>query len=136
MLAAVKPGVVAVTQSAIALLPDMVRVVLHLKQRVLLDHPGHFGAHIGPQQRGRKGGVVGGGEFVTHIVDQGSDDHVGIGADWDGGGGVIGMEDAASLPKITERLVKAGYTEEQLGNFWSGNALRVLGKAQAARKPA
>ena len=36
--------------------------------------------------------------------------------------------------KITERLVKAGYTEAQLANFWSGNALRVLGKAHEARK--
>jgi len=41
-----------------------------------------------------------------------------------------------TIPKITERLVKAGYTEAQLGNFWSGNALRVLGKAHDARKQA
>jgi membrane dipeptidase len=75
-------------------------------------------------------------QHVMHALDLVGPDHVGVGADWDGGGGVIGMEDAASLPKITERLVKAGYTEAQLGNFWSGNALRVLGKAQAARKPA
>ena len=44
------------------------------------------------------------------------------------------MNDVAAIPKITERLVKAGYTEVQLGNFWSGNALRVLGKAHEARK--
>ena len=71
---------------------------------------------------------------VMHALDLVGPDHVGIGADWDGGGGVTGMEDAASLPKITERLLKAGYTEAQLANFWGGNALRVLGKAQAARK--
>jgi len=59
-----------------------------------------------------------------------------VGADWDGGGGVTGMEDVSSIPKITERLVKAGYTEAQLGNFWGGNALRVLKAAQDARKPA
>ena len=75
-------------------------------------------------------------QHVMHALDLVGPDHVGIGADWDGGGGVIGMEDVASLPKITERLVKAGYTEAQLGNFWSGNALRVLGKAQAGAKPA
>ena len=73
-------------------------------------------------------------QHVMHALDLVGPDHVGIGADWDGGGGVIGMEDCASLPKITERLVKAGYTEAQLGNFWSGNALRVLGLAQKARK--
>ena len=39
-----------------------------------------------------------------------------------------------AIPKITERLVKAGYTEAQLTNFWGGNALRVLGKAHEARK--
>ena len=71
---------------------------------------------------------------VLHALDLVGPDHVGVGADWDGGGGVTGMEDVTALPKITERLVKAGYTEAQLANFWGGNALRVLGKAQAARK--
>jgi len=74
-------------------------------------------------------------QHVIHALDLVGPDHVGIGADWDGGGGVIGMEDVTALPKITERLVKAGYTESQLANFWGGNALRVLGMAQAARKP-
>jgi membrane dipeptidase len=73
-------------------------------------------------------------KHVMHALDLVGPDHVGIGADWDGGGGVVGMNDVASIPKITERLVKAGYTEAQLGNFWSGNALRVLGKAHEARK--
>ena len=73
-------------------------------------------------------------KHVMHALDLVGPDHVGVGADWDGGGGVEGMEDVASIPKITERLVKAGYTESQLANFWSGNALRVLGKAHEARK--
>jgi membrane dipeptidase len=46
------------------------------------------------------------------------------------------MEDVASLPKITERLVKAGYTEAQLANFWGGNALRVLAAAHNRRQGA
>ena len=61
-------------------------------------------------------------------------DHVGVGCDWDGGGGVTGMEDVASVPKITERLVKLGHTEAQLAAFWGGNALRVLKAAHDARK--
>jgi membrane dipeptidase len=44
------------------------------------------------------------------------------------------MEDVASIPKITERLVKLGYTETQLAAFWGGNALRVLKAAHDARK--
>ena len=73
-------------------------------------------------------------KHVMHALDLVGPDHVGVGADWDGGGGVVGMEDVVSIPKITERLVKAGYTEGQLANFWSGNALRVLGKVHDARK--
>jgi membrane dipeptidase len=75
-------------------------------------------------------------KHVMHALDLVGPDHVGVGADWDGGGGVVGMEDVSSIPKITERLVKAGYTQAQLANFWSGNALRVLGKAHDARKQA
>jgi membrane dipeptidase len=71
---------------------------------------------------------------VTHALDLVGPEHVGIGCDWDGGGGVTGMEDVAALPKVTERLVKLGYTESQLADFWGGNVLRVLGKAQAAHK--
>lgn len=73
-------------------------------------------------------------QHVTHALDLVGPDHVGVGPDWDGGGGVTGMEDVAALPKVTERLLKLGYTEPQLAQFWGGNALRVLGAAQAARK--
>ena len=41
-------------------------------------------------------------------------DHVGFGADWDGGGGLDGFRDITALPKITERLLKEGYTEADL----------------------
>jgi len=75
-------------------------------------------------------------KHVMHALDLVGPDHVGVGADWDGGGGVVGMEDVSALPQITERLVKAGYTEAQMANFWSGNALHVLGKAHDARKQA
>jgi membrane dipeptidase len=72
---------------------------------------------------------------VTHALDLVGPEHVGVGCDWDGGGGVTGMEDVTDLPKITERLVKLGYTESQLAGFWGGNALRVLKAAHEARKP-
>lgn len=56
--------------------------------------------------------------------------HVGVGADWDGGGGVSGMMDVVNLPMITQRLLEKGYTNEDLANIWGGNALRVLQQAQ------
>jgi membrane dipeptidase len=57
-------------------------------------------------------------------------DHVGFGADWDGGGGVEGMRDVSMLPKVTERLLKEGYTEADLQKMWSGNVLRLLKAAE------
>jgi len=47
---------------------------------------------------------------------------------------VVGMEDVTSIPKITERLLKLGYSESQLADFWGGNALRVLKAAHDVRK--
>ena len=58
-------------------------------------------------------------------------DHVGIGADWDGGGGVAGMRDITALPQITAGLRKAGYSEVDIEKIWSGNLLRVLDRVQA-----
>lgn len=57
-------------------------------------------------------------------------DHVGIGLDWDGGGGVVGLEDVVDLPKITNALLKAGYSEADIQKIWSGNVLRVLKAAE------
>lgn len=66
-----------------------------------------------------------------HMLDVVGPDHVGIGMDWDGGGGVIGMEDAADLPKITAWMQRRGLSEAQIANIWSGNVLRVMRQAQA-----
>jgi membrane dipeptidase len=57
-------------------------------------------------------------------------DHVGIGADWDGGGGVTGMWEVSALPQVTTRLLAAGYTEADLKKIWGGNVLRLLQAAQ------
>ena len=60
-------------------------------------------------------------------------DHVGIGADWDGGGGVAGLMDVAAIPRITERLFAAGYSEADCAKIWGGNAIRLLQAAERAR---
>ncbi len=75
---------------------------------------------------------------LLHAIRVAGVDHVGIGADWDGGGGVAGLEDVASLPKITEALLKAGYSRGDIAKIWSGNVLRVLtaAEAEAAREAA
>jgi len=60
-------------------------------------------------------------------------DHVGIGADWDGGGGVDGLKDVADLPKVTAALLGAGYTQEDIAKIWGGNLMRVMREVEAAR---
>ena len=63
-------------------------------------------------------------------------DHVGLGADWDGGGGVIGMEDVTLLPRITARLRREGFSEADIAKVMGGNLIRVLRRVQdgAARR--
>lgn len=68
---------------------------------------------------------------LLHVLKLVGPDHVGIGLDWDGGGGVAGLEDVAALPEITKRLMAAGYSESDLANIWGGNALRLLRLAEA-----
>ena len=69
---------------------------------------------------------------LLHAVSVMGVDHVGLGADWDGGGGVIGMEDIAALPRITARLRREGLSEADIAKIMGGNLLRVLRQAQAA----
>jgi membrane dipeptidase len=73
-------------------------------------------------------------EHLLHALEIVGPDHVGMGADWDGGGGVEGMEDVSFLPKVTERLLAEGYTEADIQKFWSGNMLRLMAQAEAAKQ--
>jgi membrane dipeptidase len=69
---------------------------------------------------------------MLHALKLVGPDHVGIGLDWDGGGGVQDLEDVSAIPRITEALLKAGYGEGDLAKIWSGNVLRLLAAAEAA----
>jgi membrane dipeptidase len=68
---------------------------------------------------------------LLHALKVAGVDHVGIGTDMDGGGGVTGMEDITGYPKITAALLAAGYTRDDLAKIWGGNVLRVLRQAEA-----
>ncbi|RPJ84674.1 MAG: membrane dipeptidase [Acidobacteria bacterium] len=67
-------------------------------------------------------------EFVDHIdhaVKVAGIDHVGVGTDFDGGGGIPGFNDHSEALNVTVELVRRGYTEEQIRKIWGGNLLRV-----------
>jgi len=70
---------------------------------------------------------------MLHVLKLVGPDHVGLGADWDGGGGLAGMEDVAALPKITERLVAKGYSEADIRKILGGNVIRLMRAAEAAK---
>lgn len=70
-------------------------------------------------------------DHIDHIVKVAGIDHVGIGCDFDGGGGIEGVFDASEVMNITIELVKRGYTEEQIEKIWGGNLIRVFKEVQA-----
>ncbi|MCX6543619.1 MAG: dipeptidase [Acidobacteria bacterium] len=64
-------------------------------------------------------------DHIDHAVKVAGIDHVGIGTDFDGGGGIAGFNDDTDAPNVTIELVRRGYTEEQIKKIWGGNLLRV-----------
>ena len=72
-------------------------------------------------------------DFVDHIdyaVKLIGIDHVGIASDFEGGGGVMGWNDASETFNVTVELVRRGYAEEQIAKLWGGNLLRVMDEVQ------
>ncbi|HET6525550.1 dipeptidase [Sphingopyxis sp.] len=65
-------------------------------------------------------------KMVLRAIEVGGVDHICFGADWDGGGGLPGIEDISTLPKVTERLKAAGYSDADIEKMWSGNIFRIL----------
>ena len=57
-------------------------------------------------------------------------DYVGIGSDFDGGGGIPGCDAANELINITKELIRQGYSENDLAKIWGGNFLRVMDQVQ------
>ena len=70
-------------------------------------------------------------DHIDHIIKIAGIDHVGIGCDFDGGGGIEGVFDASEVMNITIELVRRGYTEEQIEKIWGGNLIRVFKDVQA-----
>jgi len=70
-------------------------------------------------------------DHLDHLVEVMGIDYVGVGADFDGGGGVDGMIDVSEIPNLTHELLRRGYSEADLRKIWSENLLRVMTQVQA-----
>lgn len=122
-------------------------VCSHSSARALCDHP----RNLTDQQLhdlARKGGVAqatlydgflrkGGGadinDFIAHVdhmIHVAGIEHVGIGTDFDGDGGVPGLASAAELINFTREALRRHYSEDDLQLIWGGNFMRVMTMAQ------
>jgi membrane dipeptidase len=70
-------------------------------------------------------------EHIDHAVKIAGIDHVGLGSDFDGAIMPLGMEDVSRLPRITDALLKRGYSELDITKILGGNLLRVMKQVEA-----
>jgi membrane dipeptidase len=73
-------------------------------------------------------------DHIDHAVKIAGIDHVGIASDFDGGGGIVGWQDASETENVTAELIKRGYSEDEIAKIWGGNLLRVLEAVEAGKK--
>ena len=126
-------------------------VCSHSSCRVLCDHPRNL---TDEQMRAlaQKGGVmqitlyngflVKDGEatiddalrHLEHAIKVMGIDHVGLGTDFDGDGGIRGLASSSELINFTRQLIAHGYTEREIQKIWGGNFLRVMSQVQRVRE--
>jgi membrane dipeptidase len=70
-------------------------------------------------------------DHFEHIIRVAGIDHVGVGSDFDGVGGLLpqGMDDVTRLPLIAQGLLDRGYSEADVRKVLGGNMLRVMDRA-------
>ena len=73
-------------------------------------------------------------EHIDHAVKLVGADHVGLGSDFDGATMPTGMEDCTKLPKITEALMRKGYSDDDIRKILGGNVLRVMEATEKVSK--
>ena len=73
-------------------------------------------------------------EHIDHVVKLVGPDHVGLGSDFDGASMPDGMEDCTKVPKITEALLRKGYSEDDIRKILSGNLLRVMEQSESVSR--
>ncbi len=73
-------------------------------------------------------------DHLNHAIDVMGIDHVGLGTDFDGDGGVRGLADSSELINFTRQLLTRRYSEQDIQKIWGGNFLRVMAQVQNSKK--
>jgi microsomal dipeptidase-like Zn-dependent dipeptidase len=68
---------------------------------------------------------------LDHAIDVMGIDHVGLGTDFDGDGGVRGLADSSELINFTRQLLARRYSEQDIQKIWGGNFMRVMKQVQS-----
>jgi microsomal dipeptidase-like Zn-dependent dipeptidase len=69
-------------------------------------------------------------DHIEHVIHTVGIDRVGIGSDFDGGGGIPGVDSARELPAITAELLRRDYSGADIARIWGGNLMRVMDVVQ------
>ena len=72
-------------------------------------------------------------KHLEHAIQVMGIDHVGIGTDFDGDGGIRGFASSSEVINFTRRLMARRYTESEIQKIWGGNFLRVMSLVQSKR---
>ena len=73
---------------------------------------------------------------LNHAIDVMGIDHVGLGTDFDGDGGIKGLADASELINFTTALLRQRFSKTDIKKIWGENWLRVMRQVQAAKHDA
>jgi len=71
---------------------------------------------------------------LDHFINIMGVDHVGLGTDFDGDGGILGLRDSSELIRFTIFLLRKRYSESDIRKIWGGNWLRVMEQVQKIGK--
>ena len=71
---------------------------------------------------------------LEHAIDVMGIDHVGLGTDFDGDGGIRGLANSSELTNYTRQLMASSFSQEDIQKIWGGNFLRVMQQVQNAKQ--
>ncbi|MBR3473232.1 MAG: gamma-glutamyl-gamma-aminobutyrate hydrolase family protein [Prevotella sp.] len=74
-------------------------------------------------------------EHLEHAIQLMGVEHVGLGTDFDGDGGIRGVANSSELLNFTLHLLRRKYSERDIERIWGGNWLRLMSVVQRAAKP-
>lgn len=72
-------------------------------------------------------------KHLEHAISIMGIDHVGLGTDFDGDGGIRGLANSSELMNFTIELMRRRYSIEDMEKIWGGNWLRVMKLVQDSK---